>query len=372
MCWRAFSNAPAEKNAVAESPVSAVVAVVAVVALVAVVAAVARSTVMLFGTWASVTEPVKPESAGSRAASTVPAEKNAVAESPACAVPTVSPVAVPVRLVATPADGVPISGVTSVGDAPKLVSDEAVTPAANVVPLSVPAAAVTVIAAVPSKLTPFIARAVCRAVAVPALPVTLVWSPVFVPETVALDGADSVAPSAIVRVAEVAGAVTATLLIDVAVATPSVGVTNTGLVARVKPPAVPLSSDNTVASCAEVVAANWSSPLDCSASPPPGIACNVPSSRINFEPSGVPVARFSIGMTPTIFPAGRFVSVLSSPLIVLFVSVTAAAFMVAKLKLSTLPRPTSPFTIPVGVMIFGDVLNTRRLVPVSLEITPAN
>ena len=41
----------------------------------------------------------------------------------------------------------------------------------NVVPVNVPAAAVTVIAAVPSKLTPFIALAVASAVAVAELPV---------------------------------------------------------------------------------------------------------------------------------------------------------------------------------------------------------
>ena len=62
-----------------------------------------------------------------------------------------------------------------------LVSDEAVTPDASVAPVSVPAAAVTVILAVPSKDTPLIVLAVCRAVAVPALPVTEVWSPVLVP-----------------------------------------------------------------------------------------------------------------------------------------------------------------------------------------------
>lgn len=49
---------------------------------------------------------------------------------------------------------------------------------------SVDPAAVTVIAADPSKLTPLMARAVCSTVAVPALPVIVVWSPVLVPELV--------------------------------------------------------------------------------------------------------------------------------------------------------------------------------------------
>ena len=53
---------------------------------------------------------------------------------------------------------------------PTLVRLLAVTPLANVSPLNVPAAAVTVIAALPSKLTPLIARAVANLVAVAALP----------------------------------------------------------------------------------------------------------------------------------------------------------------------------------------------------------
>ena len=61
---------------------------------------------------------------------------------------------------------------TPVETVPTLVKEDAVTPEFRVVPVSVPAAAVTVIAAVPSKDTPLIARAVWSAVAVPALPVT--------------------------------------------------------------------------------------------------------------------------------------------------------------------------------------------------------
>lgn len=61
------------------------------------------------------------------------------------------------------------------------VKKDPVTPAGNEDPVSVPAAAATVIFAVPSKLVPLIVRAVWRAVAVPALPLTLVWSPVLDP-----------------------------------------------------------------------------------------------------------------------------------------------------------------------------------------------
>lgn len=73
------------------------------------------------------------------------------------------------------------------------------------------------------------------------LPVTspvsvIVWSPVFVPLTVAVADAVNVAPSAMVSVADVAGAVMATLLTDVAAATPKMGVTNVGVVARTGAP----------------------------------------------------------------------------------------------------------------------------------------
>lgn len=55
---------------------------------------------------------------------------------------------------------------------PTDVKDDVVTPEFNVVPVNVPAAAVTVISAEPSNETPLIFRAVCRIVAVPAFPDT--------------------------------------------------------------------------------------------------------------------------------------------------------------------------------------------------------
>ena len=64
---------------------------------------------------------------------------------------------------------------------PTLVSEEAVTPELRVAPVRVPAAAVRVMFAVPSKLVPLIVRAVWSAVAVPAFPVRL---PVIVEEKV--------------------------------------------------------------------------------------------------------------------------------------------------------------------------------------------
>ncbi|MFA5838318.1 MAG: hypothetical protein WC837_15360, partial [Bellilinea sp.] len=64
---------------------------------------------------------------------------------------------------------------------PTLVSDELRTFGASVVPVKLLALTNKVISVVPLKDTPFILRAVCNAVAVPALPVTL---PLIVPLTV--------------------------------------------------------------------------------------------------------------------------------------------------------------------------------------------
>jgi hypothetical protein len=65
-------------------------------------------------------------------------------------------------------------------------------------------------------------------------------------------------PSAMARVALVAGAVMATLLIEVALATPRVGVVRDGEVAKTNAP-LPVSSLITPASSEEVVAANTES-----------------------------------------------------------------------------------------------------------------
>ena len=66
-----------------------------------------------------------------------------------------------------------------------------------------------------------------------------------------------------------AGAVIATLLMLVAVATPSTGVTSVGVVANTMTP-VPVSSEITPFSCNDVVAANCDNGLVVKASPPPG------------------------------------------------------------------------------------------------------
>lgn len=82
----------------------------------------------------------------------------------------------------------------------------------------------------------------------------MVWSPVLVPETVALSEAVKVFPSAMVKVALEAGAVMATLFMEVAVATPRVGVTKVGEEANTNVPE-PVSSEITPANSEEVVAA---------------------------------------------------------------------------------------------------------------------
>ncbi len=71
----------------------------------------------------------------------------------------------------------------------KLLAERVSPPPLTVKP---PVAEATVIFPVPSKETPPMVRAFCKAVAVPAFPEIVVWSPVFVPET-------DTAPAPIVR-----------------------------------------------------------------------------------------------------------------------------------------------------------------------------
>ena len=75
-----------------------------------------------------------------------------------------------------PAPNVPAvtrdAGTAPEASVPMLVSEEKTTVLFNVVPVRVPAAAVTVMLALPSKLTPLMVRAVANLVAVSALPVS--------------------------------------------------------------------------------------------------------------------------------------------------------------------------------------------------------
>jgi len=135
---------------------------------------------------------------------------------------------------------------TPVPIVPTLVSEDRVTPELSVDPVSVPAAAVTVMSAVPLNDTPLMRRAVCNAVAVPAFPVIVVWSPVLVPET------DVVPVTASVGVEDPENVIP---LSDVAVATPMFGVVRVGEVPNTSAPD-PVSSEMTPANWAEVVEAN--------------------------------------------------------------------------------------------------------------------
>ena len=77
--------------------------------------------------------------------------------------------AVIVSLLIEVALATPRVGVTNVGEDPKLVSEDAVTPDARVAPVRVPAAAATVMSALPLKPTPLIFRDVVRVAALPVV-----------------------------------------------------------------------------------------------------------------------------------------------------------------------------------------------------------
>ena len=88
------------------------------------------------------------------------------------------PVAVIAPVTAIPPFAVIAPVTVKAVNVPTDVNEDAVTPDANVAPDRVPAAAVTVIAAEPSKFTPLIALAVANVVAVDALPVNAPVNPV--------------------------------------------------------------------------------------------------------------------------------------------------------------------------------------------------
>ena len=132
------------------------------------------------------------------------------------------------------------------------VREEVTTLVANVVPVKVLASAVTVILAEPLKDTPLIVRGVCNTVAVPALPVTKLWSPLFVPLTLEVPATVKVK----VPVANVPLPVILTPFNVVAVAAPKTGAISVGVLLKTTRP-VPVSSLMTPANCKLVVGANW-------------------------------------------------------------------------------------------------------------------
>ena len=109
---------------------------------------------------------------------------------------------------------------------PTEVNEEPTTATGNAVPVKVFAAAVTVMLADPSKLTPLMVLGVCKIVALPAFPVTLDWSPVLLPDTLDVPATVNVN----VPVASVPLPVILTPFKVVAVASPRIGVISVGLV----------------------------------------------------------------------------------------------------------------------------------------------
>jgi hypothetical protein len=205
----------------------------------------------------------------------------------------------PVQLVRVPEFGVPNTGVTRVG---VLANTKAPVPVSSEM---TPANSEDVVAAWIDNLLPVVIK-------VPAVgKVTLVAAVVVSVKLLAPEVAN-VDPSANVKVAEVAGAVNATLLILVAVATPNTGVVRVGEVANTKSP-LPVSSVTADAKLAEE-----------------GVAKNVATLAAKPE-------------TPV--EIGKPVQFVSVP----------------------------EFGVPnTGVMKVGVLLKTTRPVPVSSEMTPAN
>ncbi len=205
----------------------------------------------------------------------------------------------PVQLVRVPEPGVPNAGVMKVGE---LLNTKRPEPVSSEI---TPASSADVVAANTLSLFPVVVN-------VPAVGnVTLVAAVVVSVKLLAPEVA-KVDPSAKVKVADVAGAVKATLLILVAVATPSTGVTSVGVLANTLAP-VPVSSVSAAAKLAEE-----------------GVAKNV--AMLAAKPD-----------TPV--DIGKPV------------------------QLVRVPEPGVP---NAGVMKVGELLNTKRPVPVSSEITPAN
>ena len=166
-----------------------------------------------------------------------------------------------------------------------------------------------------------------------------------VPVKVSVLLAVNVLPSAIVNVEPVAGAVNATLLIDVAVATPSAGVTSVGVFANTNAP-VPVSSEMTPANCADVVAAN------CDRLPL--LYTTVPPAPNATELASVPV-KVNVLFTVNVLPSAM-------------VNVEPVAGVVN----ATLLTDVAVATPSAGVTSVGVFANTSAPVPVSSEITPAN
>jgi hypothetical protein len=145
------------------------------------------------------------------------------------------------QLVRSPEDGVPKAGVTRTGE---VANTKAPLPVSSDI---TPANSKEEVAAWIDNLLPEVIR-------VPAVGNVTLETPVVVRVKLLAPEVANVDPSNNVKVAAVAGAVNATLLIVVAEATPRVGVVRVGDVANTNAP-LPVSSEITPANYKEVVAA---------------------------------------------------------------------------------------------------------------------
>jgi hypothetical protein len=205
----------------------------------------------------------------------------------------------PVQLVRVPEDGVPNAGVTSDGE---VANTKAPLPVSSEI---TPASSKEVVAACIDNLLPVVIR-------IPAVGNVTLEAAVVVSVKPKAPTVVRVDPSANANVAEVAGAVNATLLMLVAVATPKTGVTRVGVLAKTLAP-VPVSSVSAAAKLAEDGVAKKVATL--AARPDTPVEIGRPVQLVRVPEVGVPNN---------------------------------------------------------GVVRVGDVANTKRPDPVSSEITPAN
>ena len=205
----------------------------------------------------------------------------------------------PVQLVRVPEDGVPNAGVTSVGE---VANTNAPLPVSSDI---TPANCNEVVAANTPRLLPVVVN-------VPAVGKVTLEAAVVVSVRPKAPAVVRVEPSANAKVAEVAGAVKATLLILVAVATPNTGVTRVGDVANTLTPVPVLSVSADAKLADEGVPKKVATPV---AKPDTPVEIGRPVQLVRVPEDGVPNA---------------------------------------------------------GVTRVGDVANTNAPLPVSSDITPAN
>jgi hypothetical protein len=183
--------------------------------------------------------------------------------------------------------------------------------------------------------------------------------------------------SANVRVAAVVGAVKATLLILVAVATPNTGVTRVGVLANTLAP-LPVSSVKANAKLADDGVAKKVATL--AAKPDTPVEIGSPVQLVRVPEVGVPnngVVRVGdVANTKSPVPVSSVTA--DSKLAEDGVAKNVATFAAKPETPDEIGRPVQLVKVPepgvpnTGVMKVGVLLNTKRPVPVSSDITPAN